>query len=231
MRKKDHLISKFSSIAMMLFGTFLLAFAYFHINFQNHLSEGGFVGLSLLGKYVLGVNPALSTLLLDIPIILIAMFLKGRKFVMNTLLATLSFSIFYELFERYSTLVIDLRDNLLLAALLSGLVTGFATGLVLRFGGATGGDDILSLLISRWSGLKVGTVFILLDAAVLLLSLFYMPLKETLFTILAVGIAGQTITLTVSFRKGKTVDPVVPEPAAATPKKATKPVHAVRSAH
>jgi len=231
MRKKDHLISKFSSIAMMLFGTFLLAFAYFHINFQNHLSEGGFVGLSLLGKYVLGVNPALSTLLLDIPVILIAMFLKGRKFVMNTLLATLSFSIFYELFERYSTLVIDLRDNLLLAALLSGLVTGFATGLVLRFGGATGGDDILSLLISRWSGLKVGTVFILLDAAVLLLSLFYMPLKETLFTILAVGIAGQTITLTVSFRKGNTVDPVVPEPAAATPKKATKPVHAVRSAH
>ncbi|GIO30678.1 MULTISPECIES: YitT family protein [Paenibacillus] len=230
MRKKDHLISKFSSIAMMLFGTFLLAFAYYHINFQNHLSEGGFVGLSLLGKYVLGINPALSTLLLDIPVILIAMFLKGRKFVMHTLLATLSFSIFYELIERYSVLVIDLHDNLLLAALLSGLVTGIATGLVLRFGGATGGDDILSLLISRWSGLKVGTVFILLDAAVLLLSLFYMPLKETLFTILAVGIAGQTITFTVSFRKGKTVDTAVPEPAI-SPKNATKPVHAVRSAH
>ena len=230
MRKKDHLISKIAPIVMMLFGTFLLAFAYYHINFQNHLSEGGFVGLSLLGKYVLGFNPALSMLILDIPVILVAMFLKGRKFVMNTLLATFSFSIFYELLERYSLLVIDLHNNLLLAALLSGLVTGFATGLVLRFGGATGGDDILSLLISRWSGLKVGTVFILMDAAVLLLSLFYLPLKETLFTILAVGIAGQTITFTLAFRKGKTAVTVVPEPAQSQ-KVASTPVHAVRSAH
>ncbi|MWV45103.1 YitT family protein [Paenibacillus sp. HJL G12] len=230
MRKKDHFISKIAPIVMMLFGTFLLAFAYYHINFQNHLSEGGFVGLSLLAKYVLGFNPALSMLILDIPVILIAMFLKGRTFVMNTLLATFSFSIFYELLERYSVLVIDLHNNLLLAALLSGLVTGFATGLVLRFGGATGGDDILSLLISRWSGLKVGTVFILMDAAVLLLSLFYLPLKETLFTILAVGIAGQTITLTLTFRKGKANVTAVPEPTQSQ-KVASKTVHAVRSAH
>ncbi|MDR0271143.1 YitT family protein [Paenibacillus sp.] len=230
MRKKDHFISKLEPIFMMLFGTFLLAFAYYHINFQNHLAEGGFVGLSLLGKYVLGINPALSVLLLDIPVIIVAMLLKGRKFVMNTLLATFSFSIFYELLDRYSVLVIDLHDNLLLAALLSGLVTGFATGLVLRFGGATGGDDILSLLISRWSGLKVGTVFILMDAAVLLLSLFYLPLKETLFTILAVGIAGQTITFTLTFRKGKADITAVPE-TAHTQKAVSKPVHAVRSAH
>ncbi|TGU98171.1 YitT family protein, partial [Mesorhizobium sp. M00.F.Ca.ET.186.01.1.1] len=33
--------------AMILFGACLLAFAYYHINFQNHLSEGGFVGLGL----------------------------------------------------------------------------------------------------------------------------------------------------------------------------------------
>jgi len=230
MRKKDHFISNLAPIVIMLFGTFLLAFAYYHINFQNHLSEGGFVGLSLLGKYVLGLNPSLSMLILDIPVILIAMFLKGRKFVMNTLLATFSFSIFYELLERYSVLVIDLHNNLLLAALLSGLVTGFATGLVLRFGGATGGDDILSLLISRWSGLKVGTVFILMDAAVLLLSLFYLPLKETLFTILAVGIAGQTITFTFTFRMGKADVTAIPEPAQSQ-KAASKPVHAVRSAH
>lgn len=210
----------------------MLAFAYYHINFQNHLSEGGFVGLSLLGKYVLGINPALSMLLLDIPVILVAMLLKGRKFVMNTLIATFSFSIFYELLERYSTLVIDLHNNLLFAAVLSGLVTGFATGLVLRFGGATGGDDILTLLISRWSGLKVGTVFILMDAFVLLLSLFYLPLKETLFTILAVGIAGRTITftLTFTFRKGKANVTAVPE-SASSQTVASKPVHAMRSAH
>jgi uncharacterized membrane-anchored protein YitT (DUF2179 family) len=203
MRKREQPISILLQVAVMLLGTFLMAFAYYHINFQNHLTEGGFVGLALLGKYVFGLPPALSMLALDIPVLLIALFVKGRKFLVNTIIATTSFSIFYALFERYSLIVIDLQNSLFVAALLSGLLTGFATGLVLRFGGASGGDDILSLLVSRWTGLKLGTVFFLFDAIVLLLSLFYMPLRETLYTILAVSIAGRVITFTVTSSREK----------------------------
>ncbi|MHA0857331.1 YitT family protein [Paenibacillus sp. CMAA1364] len=198
MRKREQLISMLPQVAVMLFGTLLMAFAYYHINFQNHLTEGGFVGLALLGKYVLGLPPALTMLALDIPVLVIALFVKGRTFLVNTMIATTSFSIFYAFFERYSFIVIDLQNNLFIAALLSGLLTGLATGLVLRFGGASGGDDILSLFVSRLTGLKLGTVFFLFDAIVLLLSLFYMPIRETLYTILAVSIAGRVITFTVT---------------------------------
>ncbi|MEC0176323.1 YitT family protein [Paenibacillus favisporus] len=234
MRKKDHVISTLRPIAIMMLGTFLLAFTYYHINFQNHLSEGGFVGLSLLGKYAFGFDPAVTVLILDIPVILVALLLNGRKFIVNTLVATVSFSVFYDLMERYSVLDINLHGNLLLAALLSGVLSGFATGLVLRFGGATGGDDIVSLLLSRLTGLKVGTVFILLDAAVLLVSLFYLPLQETLFTILAVSIAGKMITYTVSFREHRTspaAGDAAPKMTAGQKQPAAKPVHKVRSVH
>lgn len=212
MRKREQLLSTLQHTAVLLFGTLILAFTYYHINFQNHLTEGGFVGLALLGKYVLGLPPALSVLALDIPVMLISLFLKGRKFLVSTMIATTSFSIFYALIERYSVMVIDLHQNLFIAALLSGLLTGFATGIILRVGGASGGDDILSLLISRWSGIKVGTVFFLFDAIVLLFSLFYMPLRETLYTILAVSIAGRMITLTVAYGTKKTTpSPALPK--------------------
>ena len=46
----QHVKTEAIKFAIMLLGTFILAFAYYHINFQNHLSEGGFVGLALLGK-------------------------------------------------------------------------------------------------------------------------------------------------------------------------------------
>lgn len=198
MRTKEDIKTMLYTMSAMLLGTFLLAFTYYHINFQNHLSEGGFVGLALLGKYVLDIPPALSMLLLDIPVLVFALFIKGRKFIFNTMVAAALFTVFYDLMERYSTLVIDLNHNLLIAAILSGLLTGFGAGIVLRYGGATGGDDAISVLISEWTGMKVGTVFFLMDAVVLLLSLFYLPLVETLYTILAVSIAGQTITLTAT---------------------------------
>lgn len=196
--RKDIKMMMFTMLAM-LFGTFLLAFTYYHINFQNHLSEGGFMGLALLGKYTLDIPPALSMLLMDIPVLVIAWFLKGRKFIINTMIASGMFTFFYAMMERYSPLVIDLNHNLLVAAVLSGLLTGFGAGIVLRYGGATGGDDAISVLVSEWSGMKVGTVFFLMDAVVLLLSLFYMPLIETLYTILAVSIAGQMITITATY--------------------------------
>ncbi|AHV98290.1 YitT family protein [Paenibacillus sabinae] len=186
-----------------LIGTFVLSFTYYHINYQNHLTEGGFVGLSLLGKYVLGLSPSVTVLLLDVPVLLIALMLKGKAFVCHTFISVGSFTIFYGLMERYSGMTLDFHGNLALAALLSGLLTGVGSGLVLRCGGASGGDDILSLLISEWKGIKVGTVFIMMDIAVLLLSLFYMPLRETVYTGMAVVVAGQVITFTTSLGKPK----------------------------
>ncbi|WP_150265921.1 YitT family protein [Paenibacillus tepidiphilus] len=192
-------------LTVILLGSFLLAFTYYHINYQNHLTEGGFVGLSLLGKYVLGISPSLSILIMDIPVLIIAMLFKGRTFVCNTFISVGAYTLFYGLMERYSGWVIDLHDNLPVAALLSGVLTGLGAGLVLRGGGASGGDDIFAVLISEWKGIKVGTVFILMDVAVLALSLFYMPLKETLFTVMAVVVAGYCVTFVTSVGKRKFV--------------------------
>lgn len=99
-------------------------------------------------------------------------------------------------------------SNMVLAAVVSGVLTGFAAGIVLRHGGATGGDDIVALFISRWTKLSVGTVFIIIDIVVLLVSLFYLPLWDTLYTILAVSIGGKVITWTVQAGVPRSAVPV-----------------------
>ncbi|QRG65849.1 YitT family protein [Brevibacillus choshinensis] len=183
--------------SLILFGALLLAFTYFHINFQNHLSEGGFVGLGLIAKYAFDLSPATMMLLLDIPLFLVAWLVRGRQFIWDTIFASLSFTVFYDLFERFSPIVIDLSRMMPVASILSGVLTGLGTGLVLRYGAATGGDDILSLLLSKYTGLSIGTIFLLFDALVLTLSFWYVPVKEMMFTILAVVISSRVITWTV----------------------------------
>ncbi|WP_040730063.1 YitT family protein [Paenibacillus dendritiformis] len=204
MRKNEQL----RHIVWMLLGSMLLAFSYYHINFQNHLAEGGFVGLALIGKYTFDWSPALTVLMLDIPVFIAAWFFQGRRFIMNTAMATGVFSLTYELCERYSPWVMNFGSNMVLAAVVSGVLTGFAAGIVLRHGGATGGDDIVALFISRWTKLSVGTVFIIIDIVVLLVSLFYLPLWDTLYTILAVSIGGKVITWTVQAGVPRSAVPV-----------------------
>lgn len=195
-------------IFWMMVGSMLLAFSYYHINFQNHLAEGGFVGLALLGKYTFNWSPALTVLCMDVPVFIAAWFFKGRTFIMNTAIATGVFSLTYEMCERFSPWNMNLGGNMVLAAVLSGLLTGLGAGLVLRHGGASGGDDILALFLSRITKLSIGTVFIIFDIVVLLLSLFFLPLVDTLYTILAVSIAGKVITWMVQV--GTTRDRSIP---------------------
>lgn len=182
---------------LILFGACLLAFAYYHINFQNHLSEGGFVGLGLLANYAFDLSPVMVMLLLDIPLFLVAWLARGRQFIWDTIFATIAFTSFYELFERFSPIVLDMSNMMPLASLLSGVLTGLGTGLVLRYGAATGGDDIFSLLLSKYTGLSIGTIFLLFDGMVLCLSFWFLPMKEMVYTILAVVISSRVITWTV----------------------------------
>lgn len=202
MRRALQLSRRYS---MILFGACLLAFAYYHINFQNHLSEGGFVGLGLLAKYAFDLSPAMVMLLLDIPLFLVAWLVRGRQFIWDTIFASLAFTVFYDLFERFSPIVMDMSRMMPLASVLSGVLTGLGTGLVLRYGAATGGDDIFSLLISKYTGLSIGTVFLLLDVIVLCMSFWFVPMKEMMYTILAVVISSQVITWTLNHGTGMEV--------------------------
>jgi uncharacterized membrane-anchored protein YitT (DUF2179 family) len=188
------------SILMVLLGTFILAFGYYHINLQNHLSEGGFLGLSLLLKYAFDYSPAVTVLLLDIPFFIFAFFKKSPRFILKMTLSGVAFSLFYQLCEWYSPLILDFSYMLILASILSGIITGFGTGLVLRYGGATGGEDILCIFMSQFTRISIGTAFLILDLIVLGLSLFFLPLDKVLYTILAVIVAGKVITWTVTIR-------------------------------
>ncbi|SFJ67364.1 YitT family protein [Thermoflavimicrobium dichotomicum] len=187
---------EYKRIFMILFGLFLEAFTYYHINYQNSLAEGGFVGLALLVKYVFGTSPALTMFILDFPLFIIGFKERGAKFLIYSVFAATMFSIFYDLCERFSPLRWDFSEMMLLGSILSGILTGFASGLVLRYGAAAGGEEILALYIHKHFGLEVGTFFIISDFIVLALSLWFLPLSKVMYTIIAITISGKMITWT-----------------------------------
>ncbi|WP_214828420.1 YitT family protein [Exiguobacterium algae] len=183
-------------VATIVLGTLIMAFGYCYLNEQFGLAEGGFVGLALLGRYLFDFDPALSMILLDFPFFIIALWWKGWRFVGQALLAASSLSLSYAMWERLEWLTFNVQvwPATLLAAVASGIVTGYGLGLVLKSGGVTGGDDLFALGLSKWTGMSVGTILIVLDVVVLGVSLIYLPLANALYTLVAVSIAGRVVT-------------------------------------
>ena len=61
--KVDKLLKSF----MVLIGSFILAAALYH-SLQNHLTEGGFVGIALFIQNFYDISPSISTVMMDIPV-------------------------------------------------------------------------------------------------------------------------------------------------------------------
>lgn len=192
---------RWQEVGMILFGSFVFAAGFYHIHVQNNLAEGGFIGIALLIKQFFHISPAITTLLLDIPLIFLGSKLLGKRLAFNTVIGATSFSAFYAVMERYSPFVINLSQNLLLAAVIGGILVGFGLGVILRYGGTTGGDDILSILISKISRLSVGKVYFLFDGIVLVISLIYLNWDEVAYTLVSVAVCAYITDLVMANQK------------------------------
>lgn len=175
--------------AMLALGAAILAFGLYNVHHQSSITEGGVLGMTLLLQHWLGISPAVSEIVLDVICYALGARYLGRDFLPHALAATGCFALFYAINERVGYLLPPLGHMPLLAAVVGGLFVGVGVGLVVRAGGASGGDDALALVIAKGTGWNISRAYLFTDLVVLALSLSYIPV---------VKIACSLVTVTIS---------------------------------
>lgn len=184
---------KFKNIFFIVLGAAIFSFGFVHFNIQNELGEGGFSGVTLILYFVFGWDVALMNLLLNIPMFIIGWKLLGRKVFLYTLIGTISVSVFLKIFQIYE-IKIHLEDDLFLAALFAGVFVGVGLGIIFRYGGTTGGVDIIARLVHKYIGWSMGKTMFLFDAGVILLSwLTFLDERSMMYTLVAVFVGARVI--------------------------------------
>lgn len=181
--------TKFQHYAVLLLGTAILAFGLFNVHAQSKITEGGVLGMTLLLRHHLGISPGISELCIDAVCYLLGWKLLGKAFVKNAVIATVGFSLFYSVFESCGYILPDLSATPVVAALLGALFVGVGVGLVVREGGAAGGDDAIALIINKLSNCRIGLAYLCTDLTILLLSLTYIPLQKILCSLITVTLS------------------------------------------
>ena len=139
-----------------ILGELIAAFSLNYFIVPLGLYSGGSMGVCQLIRTLLQIWGGLSFgdydiagilyFLSNIPILLYARGILGRKFVLKTVVCTMAFSLFYSVIPAPSTMVVN---DTLTACLLGGIFTGVGSGLVLTCGGSGGGLDVIGLCLSK----------------------------------------------------------------------------------
>lgn len=184
---------KIKNIAFILFGAAIFAFGLVHFNMQNNLAEGGITGITLLLYFLFGMDPSFTNLALNIPLFFLGWKLLGRQSFFYTVIGTVGLSVFLWIFQRFA-IHMPLKHDLTLAALFAGVFVGIGLGIIFRYGGTTGGVDIIARLVYKYKGISMGKTMFAFDAVVITLSLLlYLSYREAMYTLVAVFVAARVI--------------------------------------
>ncbi|WP_200858832.1 YitT family protein [Bhargavaea cecembensis] len=184
---------KIKNLIMILLGAAIFSFGLVHFNIQHELAEGGFTGLTLILLFVFNMDPAIMNLVLNVPMFFIGWKLLGRKTFIYTVVGTVAVSVFLRIFTTYQY-DINMENDLLLVSLFAGVFIGIGLGIIFRFGGTTGGVDIIARLANKYYGWSMGRTMFIFDAGVILLSwATYLTMPKMMYTLVAVYVGARVI--------------------------------------
>ena len=187
-------LGQLKRLLLIAVGVAIYTFGFVKFNMANALAEGGVAGVTLIVHALYGINPAYSSLILNIPLFILGARILGKRSLALTIYGTVLLSFFIWFWQRVP-IHVTLENDMILVAVVAGLFSGAGSGLVFRYGATTGGTDIIGRIAEEKLGLKLGQTLLFIDAIVLTASLVYIDLQHMLYTLVASFVYSQVLTI------------------------------------
>lgn len=170
--------------AMLIGGAFLCAIAINVFYLPTQLTMGGITGVaSIVYQSVnLPISFGLLVALINIPLFVIGGLKISKRFIINSLIGTLVYSVVIDLTEpamvafynRYMASQTGQAGDLFIASIVGGVCYGIGLGFMLYSGYTTGGTDIIAILIRRkFHHFSLGQILWVMDALVIASSAYF----------------------------------------------------------
>jgi len=163
---------------VLTIASFIFAWAWEGFMIPNGMSAGGMMGLCTVIQYATGglIQASYSYIVVNALLILVAVIAMGIGFGFRTiyciLVSTLAMKFLssVEAMQCVAGQFFYVRETIVIP-LIAGFLEALGLGLVMRYGGSTGGTDIVALMVNKYWPVNLSKIFLVTDVAVVLLIL------------------------------------------------------------
>lgn len=214
------------SYCLLVIGSAL--FAVGDVMFVNpyHLAPGGVYGLANVFNALFGWKISVAGICMDIPLLIIGTIILGPKFGLKTIISVILIPVFTFILETtwgYAPVIHDgdwltepahtalsfMRDgaevwfmpDMILNTIVAGLIYGVAIGVIFRAGATSGGSDIISMIVHKYTKISLGTLVLIVDSIISLTTLIIGDIRLPIYSILLIYIESKIIDLVVDGMK------------------------------
>ncbi len=199
----------FKVYSLIVVGTFVMASGFVLFINPYKIVPGGVYGIAIVIHYLTegvfefwptGIPIGLLGLTMDIPLTIIGIKVLGPRFGIKTVVGFFLTATFMDTLTYFigQDDPLGLGDQVLLASVFGGVLIGFGLGLIFRSRATSGGSDIVSMIINKFTGLPLGQLMIIVDSSIVLVGLAaFGDWKIPLYSWIVIFITGKVIDITL----------------------------------
>ncbi len=191
------------------------------------MAPGGTYGLSNVFNTLWPWKISFYAICMDIPLLLIGTWILGPKFGVKTIVSTALIFLFTYLLEiwwGYNPVIYSgeitsasieglsmvqiphdggwFVPDYFLNTVVAGLIYGIAIGLIFRSGATSGGSDIISMILHKYTKISLGTLVMIVDGIITLSTLVaFGDIRLPIYSVIIIYIEGKVIDLVVEGMK------------------------------
>jgi len=194
-------ISKYERYIMISIGIIIMSLGFYYFIIPADLVVGGVTGLGLVLSVVFeGFPISAFVLVLNIVLLLVGLMFLGKKIFFRSIYGSLLFPLVLFLMESFLPLI-DIKDDLFLAVTFGGILLGVGFGLVIKYGGTSGGTDIPIKILNKRFKMPISIALYSTDGIIILLGVLVFFSEH--------GINAGLYALITMFISGKVADMVI----------------------
>ncbi len=200
------LVKELPKVALVLLSALLYVTGVELFVADNGFVTGGIWGIALMVEHMTGLTASYIMLAINVPLLILAVIFLGWKFTIYTFLFVGGQTLFSSLVEliEVSKPIFSGDAQQLLSALVAGAIMGVGLAICLRFGGCTGGTDIISVILQRKKlPVSVPWIIFAINSVVIVSSVFvYGKIEAVVYSIILEFVASKVSDTILSGAKG-----------------------------
>lgn len=175
----------------VIIGAAIIAIGFNVFLLPNQVASGGVSGISTILHGIFGWNPGFIQYAFNIPLFIAGVLFLGKKFGIKSFIGTVTLPLIVLLTNNWG----PWTDNPLLGALFGGIVVGLGIGLVFKGNASTGGTDLLAQIITKYTGISLGTSVLLIDGIIAISAAIVFDLEKGLYALIGLYVTTKTIDI------------------------------------
>ncbi len=177
-------------------GSFITAVGVSLFYLPAKIVSGGVSGLATVFYHAVGIAPGLTYGVINAVLLILALIILGRGFVVKTIIGAGGISIFVQLLSYLPPVTTDP----VLASIFGSVLYGAGIGIAFLSGASTGGTDIAARIIQHFNpSVAIGRLLMVVDGAVILCSLItFKQIDLALYGIMALAISTFAVDFLIS---------------------------------